>query len=204
MRAHRRVERNFVQFCYLCAEIFLDEDSWKNHCKCHLGSLKPRCGLLTFRSTLIAPGFCPFCLGDKSKEPDERFQQWVAKATLLNHIDEHLGPADSSAAVFCPHPYCEERNYVDTLHLRQHFYDAHSIEEPRSNCVNRKRKWQLQSEPAGTTFENENLSDEILPSPEDNFLTATLPTTSDDSDDSHISSINDLFLEFMRFDESTE
>ncbi|KAJ5366659.1 hypothetical protein N7541_000600 [Penicillium brevicompactum] len=198
-RAHRRVQRSFVQFCYLCAELFLDEDSWKNHCKSHLDSLNPRCGLLTFRSTLVAPGFCPFCLSDKSKKPNERFQQWVAKATLLNHIDEHLGSADSSVVVFCPHPCCKERKYVDTLHLRRHFFDAHSIEEPRSNCVNRKRKLQLQSEPTGTIFEN--LGDETLPSPDDDFLTATLPNTSEDS---HMSSVDDLFMEFMRYDESTD
>ncbi|CAG8151922.1 unnamed protein product [Penicillium nalgiovense] len=195
-RAHRRVQRSFVQFCYLCAELFLDEDSWENHCKCHLDNLNPRCGLLTFRSTLVAPGFCPFCLGDESKKPDERFQQWVAKSTLLNHIDEHLGSADSSAAVFCPHPCCEERKYVDNLHLQWHFFDAHSIEEPRSNCVKRKRKWQLQSEPAGTTFGN--LSDETLPSLEDYFLTSTLPTSFEDSD---MTSADDLFMEFVRLDD---
>jgi hypothetical protein len=116
----------------------------------------------------------------------------------LNHIDEHLGSVDSSAEVFCPHPCCEERNYVDIIHLRRHFFDAHSIEEPRSNCVNRKRKWH-QSEPEGTTFKN--LRGEASPSPDDYFLTTTLPTTSEDS---HMSSVDDPFMEFMRFDESTD
>ncbi|CAG8330113.1 unnamed protein product [Penicillium nalgiovense] len=119
----------------------------------------------------------------------------VAKSTLLNHINEHLGSADSSAAVFCPYPCCEERKYVDNLHLQWHFFDAHSIEEPRSNCVKRKRKWQLQSEPAGTTFGN--LSDETLPSLEDYFLTSTLPTSFEDSD---MTSADDLIMEFIRLD----
>ena len=30
--------------------------------------------------------------------------------------------------------------------LRRHFFDAHSIEEPRSNCIKRKRKWQEEPE----------------------------------------------------------
>lgn len=221
-RAHRRVQRHFVQFCYLCAELFLNEDSWNTHCKCHLDTLNPRCGLLTFRSTLVAPGFCPFCLGDKSKTPDERFQQWLAKSTLLNHIEKHLESTDSSAAVFCPHPCCEEKNYVDNLHLKWHFFDVHSIEEPRSNCVTRKRKWQLQPEPTESYFENLG---GILPSPDDSFFTTTTPTTFEDSDmasgvetlpstdeyflaatlptsfdDSDMSSTDDVFMEFISLD----
>jgi hypothetical protein len=43
--------------------------------------------MLIFRYTLITPSFCLFCLGDKDIKPDQRFQQWLAKATLLNHIN---------------------------------------------------------------------------------------------------------------------
>lgn len=82
-RAHRWAHRSFLQFCYLCAQWFYNEEQWTQHCQNHLRHLHPRCGLLTFRSTLVAPGFCPFCLGDKTKEPDERFQQWLKKTTLL-------------------------------------------------------------------------------------------------------------------------
>ncbi|CDM36257.1 unnamed protein product [Penicillium roqueforti FM164] len=127
--------------------------------------------LLTFRSILITLGFCPFCLGDKRS-------------------------ADSLAAVFCPHLCYEGRKYIDNLYLQWHFFDIYSIEEPRSNCVKRKRKWQLQSEPAGTTFGN--LSDETLPSLEDYFLTSTLPTSFEDSD---MTSADDLFMEFVRLDD---
>lgn len=137
-RAHRRVQRGFVQFCYLCARIFQDENTWVQHCRSHLSDLKPRCGILRFRYTLVAPGFCPFCLGDTNKKADERFQQWLNKATLLNHIDGHLDSLKFNN-IFCPHPCCEGRLHVDASHLRRHFHDTHSIEEPRSNCVKRKR-----------------------------------------------------------------
>ena len=60
----------------------------------------------------------------------------MTKSTLLNHIDTHL-KADATSE--CPHPLCN----VPLKHasdFRAHFQDSHSIEEPRSNCVNRKRK----------------------------------------------------------------
>jgi hypothetical protein len=104
--------------------------------------LHSRCGILTLRYTLVAPGFCPFCLGDEGKEADERFQQWLVKSTLLNHIDNHFDALKASTTFICPHPRCQGRNYHDSLGLRRHFFDAHSIEEPRSNCIKRKRKWQ--------------------------------------------------------------
>ncbi|KAJ6087999.1 hypothetical protein N7467_006913 [Penicillium canescens] len=103
-------------------------------------------GILTFRYTIVAPGFCSFCLGDKDKKQDERFQQWLAKASLLNHIDNHIDALRGSVAFFCPHPCCQRKGYKDVSSLRRHFFDAHSIEEPRSNCVNRKRKWQSEPE----------------------------------------------------------
>lgn len=141
-RAHRRIQRDFVQFCYLCADLCCDEKEWKSHCQTHLNKLHPRCGILTLRYTLVAPGFCPFCLGDAGKEPDERFQQWLIKSTLLNHIENHFDALKASTIFICPHPCCQEKDYHDPLGLRRHFFDAHSIEEPRSNCIKRKRKWQ--------------------------------------------------------------
>jgi hypothetical protein len=102
--------------------------------------------MLTFRYTLVAPGFCPFCLGDEDKKSDERFQQWVAKVTLLNHIDQHLDALGTSTVFFCPHPCCQRKDYTNVTNLRRHFFDAHSIEETRSNCVSRKRKWQTEDQ----------------------------------------------------------
>jgi hypothetical protein len=160
-RAHRRVQRNFVQFCYLCAELVCDEDAWLSHCRTHLDNLHPRYGILTFRYTLVAPGFCPFCLNDKGKALDERFQQWIAKATLLNHIDRYLDSLDPLTAVFCPHPCCQNKEYQDISRLRRHLFDSHSIEEPRSNCVKRKRKWQ--AEPIPPSLYDERIDIQKMP-----------------------------------------
>ena len=54
-------------------------------------------------------------------------------------------------------------------------------------------------EPTGTTLENS--SDETLPNPEDYFLAPTLLASSEDL---HLSSVDDLFKEFISFDESTD
>jgi hypothetical protein len=142
-RSHRRVQRSFVQFCYLCAEMFYNEEDWDKHCQSHLENLQPRCGILTFRYTMVAAGHCPFCLGDESKGPAERFRQWLAKSTLLNHIDEHLESWQSETRLLCPHPSCQRKHYDGVTGLRRHFFDVHSLTEARSNSVTRKRRWTL-------------------------------------------------------------
>ena len=60
----------------------------------------------------------------------------MTKSTLLNHIDIHLKTDETSE---CPHPLCNvPLNRASDF--RAHFQDAHFVEEPRSNCVSRKRK----------------------------------------------------------------
>lgn len=46
----------------------------------------------------------------------------------------------------CPHPCCSGKQYDGVVALRRHFFDVHSIEEPRSNCVRRKRRWAVELE----------------------------------------------------------
>lgn len=70
-RAHRRVQRSFAQFCYVCAKLFNSEEDWVKHCQYHLEDMQPLCGILTFQYTMVAAGLCPFCLGDESKSPAE-------------------------------------------------------------------------------------------------------------------------------------
>ena len=95
---------------------------------------------------MVAAGLCPFCLGDESKGPAERFKQWMTKATLLNHIDGHMRTIRSGQKIQCPHPLCQEKEYKGITGLRRHFFDVHSITETRSNCVARKRQWPLDDE----------------------------------------------------------
>jgi hypothetical protein len=48
---------------------------------------------------------------------------------------------DPTSPVQCPHPCCEARWYGDNVKLRHHFFNAHSIKEPRRNCISTKWKW---------------------------------------------------------------
>ncbi|EQL28237.1 hypothetical protein BDFG_09007 [Blastomyces dermatitidis ATCC 26199] len=117
-QAHRRTNRSFLEYCYLCAKWFPDPMAWKEHCTFHLNNLQPRCGILTLHYTLVAPGFCPDRLGDESMQPDERFQQWRVKSTLLNHIDEvHLMKKKTESKLKFPHPCCEDQCYEGILAL---------------------------------------------------------------------------------------
>ena len=146
-RAHRRAHRNFLEWCYLCAEWFHTEEGWAEHCGFHLSHLQPRCGLLTFRYTFVYPGLCPFCLGDGTQKPQERFKQWRTKSTLISHINtKHLSDRKKDEIIYCPHPCCENKPCSGTLGLRRHFFNAHSIEEPRRNCVSQKRNWIVDSD----------------------------------------------------------
>jgi hypothetical protein len=39
-RAHRRVNRSYLQFCYLCAQFVSSEEEWEDHCEYHLAELQ--------------------------------------------------------------------------------------------------------------------------------------------------------------------
>ena len=47
-QAHCCIQRSFVQFCYVCAELFYSEGDWIDHCQHHLENIQPCCGILTF------------------------------------------------------------------------------------------------------------------------------------------------------------
>ena len=66
--------------------------------------------------------------------------------------------------------------------LRRHFFDVHSIEEPRSNCVKRKRKWQeepdleLETEAPRANFSSADIQGNLAS--EDNDSLASFEKTS--------------------------
>lgn len=116
---------------------------------CQIGPFKASC---TQTDKLVAPGFCPFCLGDKGNK-----------------------------------------------RASHHFIDAHSIEESRSNCVNRKRKWQSEPE-----RELERQSSQACFSPADVQLLSTLGKTHEEigSEEACMFDIEEMMEEFTNFDKS--
>jgi hypothetical protein len=70
-RQLRNYKLPFAEYCYACCEWSCSEDDWDNHCKSHLEKLELRCGLLSFRYTLVVAGYCPFCLGNEDLSPSQ-------------------------------------------------------------------------------------------------------------------------------------
>jgi hypothetical protein len=156
----------FAEYCYACCKWSCTEDDWNSHCEWHLENLTMRCGLLSFRYTLAVAGYCPFCLGNEGLLSSQRMQQWMTKSTLLNHIDTHL---ENDATSECPHPLCHV-SLNRASDFRAHFQDAHFVEEPRSNCVSRKRKREDEEEIPDTKEEGLKRED-----------TQEMPHTNEDS-----------------------
>lgn len=92
-----------------------------------------------FRYSLIVAGYCPFCLGNQNLPITQRVRQWMTKATLLNHIDTHVPEVEGLDQKPCPFPLCHI-SFESMPDFWAHLFDWHSIEEPCSNCVKRKRK----------------------------------------------------------------
>jgi hypothetical protein len=97
----------------------------------------------------------PLLSRGRQQETGRAFKQWLNKATLLNHIDGHLSTLPSGKPVTCPHPCCSGTEYGSALDFRRHLFNVHSIEEPRSNCVTRKRHWSLEPEESKTVPEEQ-------------------------------------------------
>jgi hypothetical protein len=80
----------------------------------------------------------------------ELFNGWSNKRRsprFLNHIDEQLM---TFAKQECPHPLCHVP-LMNASGSLAHVQDAHCIEEPRSDCVSRKRKSEVDEEYARDT-----------------------------------------------------
>ena len=114
-----------LEFCYECFE-FYSLDQWENHCDIHLANVSTRrCEMVTYCHTLIRPGYCPFCLGDQSRESSKRMKYWKRSNELRAHIEEHFRTLDEYS---CTHPMCREQ-FQDEMGLRYHLADIHGLQK---------------------------------------------------------------------------
>ena len=116
-----------AEFCYLCAEWITCSREWDQHYTTHLEHVSIYCGIFTFRTSLVRPGFCPFCLGDSDLPVTDRFHQWLVKAALRDHLDKHFKQLLIDPIIGCPHPRCA-LPMPDNHTLMQHFISYHGIE----------------------------------------------------------------------------
>ena len=113
-----------MRYCYECFRWF-EPKPWDEHCQEHLSSLKSlRCEAATYLHTLIIPGFCPFCLGDKLLSPSSRMRSWSRSTELRRHLEGHIVAA--SWPLTCPHPRCSAELKSETS-FRYHLSDVHDI-----------------------------------------------------------------------------
>lgn len=136
-----------VHYCYQCFSWVIGED-WEPHCQAHLAAVITKwCGTVTHCHTLMRPGYCPFCVADKTIPATERLVSWARDHQLWNHVEEHLEAC--SWPRNCPHPLCDASVFEEPEALRYHLVDEHRFSRkrakkpvcpPLSNKDPRKRK----------------------------------------------------------------
>ncbi len=83
-----------INFCHECAEWFRCRLDWEQHCQDHLDRLDMFCGRVTWRSHLVIPSNCPFCLGSSNLRPSVRYRQFSRTDQLVSHIRVHHAKKD--------------------------------------------------------------------------------------------------------------
>jgi hypothetical protein len=134
---HRRLLSD-IHYCYLCFEWIIGK-KWNDHCQWHLCSINSkRCGSITSRHTLVRPGYCPFCLGDKGLPAAERLALWTRDHHLWTHVnDDHARTGVWPA--LCPHPLCDDLITDDHV-LWQHLVDKHGLSHSRPGTVSSRKR----------------------------------------------------------------
>ncbi|KIW35978.1 uncharacterized protein PV06_11714 [Exophiala oligosperma] len=123
----------FQEFCFPCSRWFCSLASWKHHAAEHLqpseelGPLPLKCNIAQFRHTLLRPGFCPECLGDKDAAPDARFRQYTNASEWKMHVRHHMSLRERGRWA-CSHPRCTDLAAKATWEeLFEHLADIHQI-----------------------------------------------------------------------------
>ncbi|KAL2810637.1 hypothetical protein BDW59DRAFT_155623, partial [Aspergillus cavernicola] len=123
---------NFAEFCYECGQWFKNQNEWYQHCQDHLN--KPsellRCDLVIFRNCPVKPGYCPFCLGNKSLGPIRQMEQYLDTTKWYRHFESHLSHKNLSGKFHCRHPACTE-TYGTIKELVYHLEDVHCCKPRR-------------------------------------------------------------------------
>lgn len=140
-----------MRFCYQCIE-WLTSRQWRNHCNAHLKTWDTKhCEVVTYRHTVIRPGYCPFCLWNLDLPAEDRLHYWLKSGNLKGHIEERhirgiLWPMMKSLCG-CAQTFDDERG------LRHHLHDVHGLNNAiwLNPKLPRKRKRSCKGETQGTS-----------------------------------------------------
>ncbi|KAJ6171572.1 hypothetical protein N7470_000639 [Penicillium chermesinum] len=119
------VSESELKFCYECMKWF-QLTHWRDHCSSHLQSWGTRhCEVISYRHTVIRPGYCPFCLWNKDLVAEDRLHYWLTSGNLRQHIEEQHMNGDQTPGTKsicgCGQIFDEERR------LRYHLHDIHGL-----------------------------------------------------------------------------
>lgn len=157
-KASLAAKHGFAELCFHCDRWITGKQGWREHCRRHLNdleSLPVQWNPLTFRQTLAAAGYCPFCLFNPLLTPEERFRQYPKKLPWQQHLDRHfdglegkdeLGKEDGLAlasggsneikAMSCPDPRCG-LSFNAIVDLQYHAQDTHCYKRTKVSASKR-------------------------------------------------------------------
>ncbi|KIW56900.1 hypothetical protein, variant [Exophiala xenobiotica] len=157
-KASLAAKHGFAELCFHCDRWITGKQGWCEHCRRHLNdleSLPVQWNPLTFRQTLAAAGYCPFCLFNPLLTPEERFRQYPKKLPWQQHLDRHfeglegkdeLGKEDGLAlasggsneikAMSCPDPRCG-LSFNAIVDLQYHAQDTHCYKRTKVSASKR-------------------------------------------------------------------
>jgi hypothetical protein len=156
-----------IHYCYHCFEWVVGEE-WEKHCQSHIQAMKSKkCGTIIYCYTLIRPGYCPCCLGNKGLPASQRLQSWIRDRKLWDHVNNHLERRHWPSP--CPHPLCD---VLYETALKFHFMDDHGFSRTHSGHARYRNLQQSRNqEPsAGPPHEKTNPDCKRKSFGEDNIL----------------------------------
>ncbi|KAJ6105933.1 hypothetical protein N7512_009450 [Penicillium capsulatum] len=154
--AKKKLQESNVRFCYQCMKWFTSRQ-WRDHCDAHLQSWDSQyCEVITYRHTVIRPGYCPFCLWNVELHAEDRLDFWLNSGNLRQHIEEQhmrgIQWSTTKPACGCAQTFDNERG------LRHHLHDAHGLN--KAIWLNpkppRKRKRHCKAEARNSSTEEQD------------------------------------------------
>lgn len=148
-----QVSEEKLRYCYECMEWILT-DKWPDHCRIHIQSWGTQhCEIVTYRHTVIRPGYCPFCPWTTGLPEDKRMHYWTRNDNSRQHIEEkplcQIRFPTTNPICGCSEIFQNEDD------LRHHLYDIHGLKKAiwlnKRNPRKRKRtcKGEQETPPTG-------------------------------------------------------
>jgi len=117
-----------IHYCYLYFDWVVGEE-WERHCQSHLAEVATMvCGTVTYCHTLVRPGYCPFCMSERTLPASKRLESWTRDHKLWDHVNDHI--EESRWPQACPHPLCDTP-VKDAAALQFHRVDNHGFSRSR-------------------------------------------------------------------------